>query len=328
MNLGVSFFNSGYYNCNYWYGYYPTYTCGSGSFVSYIPFTVGPQVDFNLGGMNNISVGFNVFLGTATGTLYSGNLSQSVSKSVTIWEPTIDYVAKFGPPSQDTVGRFRIGGGMYIGPELRAGRRVPHRRRGLVPQHQPARHRPRPRPRGRRLQRLLDWRPAARRLARVPLLVVPLPRRSEIHMRKLLASLVAVLVATLANAQAPAKAPAPAGAAPAPVEVDNTGTPGKATAKRTAKATATITAIDAAARTVTLKAKSGETQTFKVGPDVKRFDEFAVGDVIKIEYEQGLALEFQPAGSENVPVPRSPRAVGRRRTRRPVPRPPQESGAR
>jgi hypothetical protein len=124
-------------------------------------------------------------------------------------------------------------------------------------------------------------------------------------MRKLVAPLVAVLVATFASAQAPAKAPAPAqapAAAPAPVEVDNTGTPGKATARRTAKATATITAIDATTRTVTLKAKSGETQTFKVGPEVKRFDEFAVGDVIKIEYEQGLALEFQPAGSENVPV--------------------------
>jgi Cu/Ag efflux protein CusF len=121
-------------------------------------------------------------------------------------------------------------------------------------------------------------------------------------MRKLLASLVAVLVATFASAQAPAKAQAPAAATPAPVVVDNTGTPGKATATRTAKATATITAIDAAARTVTLKAKSGDTQTFKVGPDVKRFDEFAVGDAIEIEYEQGLALEFQPAGSENVPV--------------------------
>jgi hypothetical protein len=121
VNLGVSFFNSGYYNCNYWYGYYPTYTCGSGSFVSYIPFTVGPQFDFNLQGMNNISVGFNVFLGTATGTLYSGLVSQSVSRSATIWEPTIDYVAKFGPPSQDTVGRFRVGGGMYIGPNSELG---------------------------------------------------------------------------------------------------------------------------------------------------------------------------------------------------------------
>ncbi len=121
VNVGVSFFNSGYYNCNYWGGYYPTYTCGSGSFVSYIPFTVGPQVDFNLGGMNNISVGFNVFLGTATGTLYNGLDAVNVSRSATVWEPTIDYVAKFGPPSQDTVGRFRVGGGMYIGPNSELG---------------------------------------------------------------------------------------------------------------------------------------------------------------------------------------------------------------
>jgi hypothetical protein len=121
VNLGVSFFNSGYYNCTYWGGYYPTYTCGSGSWVSYVPFTVGPQVDINLGGMNNISVGFNVFLGSATGTVYSGVRAESVSKSVTIWEPTIDYVAKFGPPSEDTVGRFRVGGGMYIGPSAELG---------------------------------------------------------------------------------------------------------------------------------------------------------------------------------------------------------------
>ena len=122
VNLGVSFFNSGYYNCNYWYGIYgPSYTCGSGSFVSYIPFPVGPQVYLNLGGMNNVSLGFNVFLGTATGTVYLNNVSQSASKSVTIWEPTLDYVAKFGPPSQGTVGRFRVGGGMYIGPNSELG---------------------------------------------------------------------------------------------------------------------------------------------------------------------------------------------------------------
>jgi hypothetical protein len=123
-------------------------------------------------------------------------------------------------------------------------------------------------------------------------------------MRKILASLVAVLAATFANAQAPAKAAAPAAkpAADGPVEVQASGTPGKATAKRTAQATATITAIDKAARTVTLKNKAGETETLKVGPEVKRFDEFAVGDVIKVEFEQALALEFQPAGSENVPL--------------------------
>jgi hypothetical protein len=64
-------------------------------------------------------------------------------------------------------------------------------------------------------------------------------------MKKLLASCAALLAFSLAHAQTPTSAP---------VEVDNTGTPGKATARRTAQATATITAIDAAARTLTLKA--------------------------------------------------------------------------
>jgi hypothetical protein len=121
LNVGVSFFNSGYFNCYYYGGFYPGYACGSGTAVSYIPFTLGAQVDFNLGGMNNISPGFNVFMGTATATLYSGTLAQSVSRSATIWEPTLDYVAKFGPPTQDTVGRFRVGGGMYIGPNSNLG---------------------------------------------------------------------------------------------------------------------------------------------------------------------------------------------------------------
>jgi hypothetical protein len=81
---------------------------------------VGPQVDIQLQGMNNISVGFNVFLGTVTGTIYSGLRARSESRNVTIWEPTIDYVAKFGPPS-NTAGRFRVGGGIYIGPNSELG---------------------------------------------------------------------------------------------------------------------------------------------------------------------------------------------------------------
>ncbi len=116
-------------------------------------------------------------------------------------------------------------------------------------------------------------------------------------MRRLIVAALAVLAATFSSAQAPAKP-----AADGPVEVQASGTPGKATAKRSAQATATITAIDKAGRTVTLKNKAGETETLKVGPEVKRFDEFAVGDVIQVEYEQALALEFQPAGSENVPL--------------------------
>jgi hypothetical protein len=115
VNLGVGFYNSGWANC--YYGWYYG-TCTSGSYGSYIPFLVGPQVDLNLGGMNNLSVGFTVGFGSITATWYDQfNAYQSTSKSVTVWEPTLDYVAKFGPPSQDTVGRFRIGGAMYIGPE-------------------------------------------------------------------------------------------------------------------------------------------------------------------------------------------------------------------
>jgi len=110
VNLGVSFYNSAWYSCYYW-GW--TVSCTTNAWASYIPFTVGPQIDLNLQGPNNISFGFNVLLGTASGQAVNG---QNVSGTVTIWEPTLDYVAKFGPSTQDTVGRFRIGGGMYIGP--------------------------------------------------------------------------------------------------------------------------------------------------------------------------------------------------------------------
>jgi len=113
VNVGVGFYNSGWYNC--YYGYYYG-TCTSGSYTSFIPFLVGPQLDFNLGGVNNISVGFTANMGTVNAEYFNGINNVSESKNVTIWEPTIDYVAKFGPATQDTVGRFRVGAGMYIGP--------------------------------------------------------------------------------------------------------------------------------------------------------------------------------------------------------------------
>jgi len=118
VNLGGGFYNSGYYNCAY---YYPYYSCGSGSTAWYSSFLVGPQLDFNLGGVNNISVGFDVMMGTVTGTVYSGYQAYSKSTNATLWEPTLDYVAKFGPATQDTVGRFRIGGSMLFGPNSGVG---------------------------------------------------------------------------------------------------------------------------------------------------------------------------------------------------------------
>jgi hypothetical protein len=124
INLGVSFYNSGWYYCDpyYWGGYY--YTCSSGSYVSYIPFTFGPQVDINLGGMNNLSLGLNISVGSVSATMYSDmGMTNAYTRSSTVWlwEPTVDYVAKFGPPTQDTVGRFRVGGAMYFGPNSKIG---------------------------------------------------------------------------------------------------------------------------------------------------------------------------------------------------------------
>jgi hypothetical protein len=104
----------------------------------------------------------------------------------------------------------------------------------------------------------------------------------------------ALLLATGARAQtlAPSRGP---------VEMKPSGTPGKAVARRTMQVTATVYAIDAGRRIVTLQNEMGGIETFKVGPDVKSLEGIVPGDTIVIEYEQGLALEFQPAGSELVP---------------------------
>ncbi len=127
--------------------------------------------------------------------------------------------------------------------------------------------------------------------------------------RLLVVPFAALLLVSSAQAQGPApKAPAPAGQAP--VEMKTSGTPGKAVATRSAQVTATVKAIDVAARSLTLQNQAGETETFKVGPQVQRFAEIAVGDVIVVDYEQGLALEFQPAGSETV-APTAVAAGGR-----------------
>ena len=92
---------------------------------------------------------------------------------------------------------------------------------------------------------------------------------------------------------------------PPPVEMQNTGTPGQAAAIRTMKATAKVTAVDVANRTVTLKTKKGQPETFSVGPQVTRLNEVAVGDTVVVDYTEGLMLELQPPGAEAV----APQAV-------------------
>jgi hypothetical protein len=71
-----------------------------------------------------------------------------------------------------------------------------------------------------------------------------------------------------------------------------------------------VKAGEAAKRELTLEGKNGQVQTVKVPPEVKRFDEIAAGDTIAVQLEQGLLLEYQPAGSEVV-EPKVEAAAGR-----------------
>ncbi|BCT92907.1 hypothetical protein LYSHEL_19300 [Lysobacter helvus] len=63
--------------------------------------------------------------------------------------------------------------------------------------------------------------------------------------------------------------------------------------QQSVEATATIAAIDKASRTVTLKLDDGTTTEIVAGPDVKRFDEFAVGDKVHARYTIGVTTELR-----------------------------------
>jgi hypothetical protein len=115
-------------------------------------------------------------------------------------------------------------------------------------------------------------------------------------MKRLLVASISLFAFAVASAQNSA----PINRGP-PVEMKPSGTPGKATAARTLRVTATVYTIDASSRMLTLQHDMGGTERLKVGPEVKNLDKFAVGDTVVVDYEQGLALELQPAGSEFVP---------------------------
>jgi hypothetical protein len=108
-------------------------------------------------------------------------------------------------------------------------------------------------------------------------------------MRKLLLS--AALVAA-ASAPVFAQKPDATGA------TATTTTPGKGTITNMAKITASVEAIDAAARTVTLKGPRGKVVTLAVGPQVKNFDQVKVGDLVVVRYAEALTLELKKDGKE------------------------------
>ena len=84
---------------------------------------------------------------------------------------------------------------------------------------------------------------------------------------------------------------------PPPVDVQSTGAAGEAQATRTQKFRANVVGKDAAGRNLTLKLEDGRAETIKVSPELKRFDEVALGDTVEVDLREGLLLSYQPAGS-------------------------------
>jgi hypothetical protein len=64
---------------------------------------------------------------------------------------------------------------------------------------------------------------------------------------------------------------------------------------------AKVVAIDKAKRVITLKDKDGITQDVQAGPEVKNFDQIAVGDSVVVDYLQSLAVELVKPGQATPP---------------------------
>lgn len=75
------------------------------------------------------------------------------------------------------------------------------------------------------------------------------------------------------------------------------------TVQQTVNATATITGVDKAKRTFTLKDENGKETTITAGPELARFDEFAVGDKVHASYTLGLTADLRPPTEEEKKEP-------------------------
>jgi len=61
---------------------------------------------------------------------------------------------------------------------------------------------------------------------------------------------------------------------------------------------AVVDAVDAAKRAVTLKVPDGTTRTFKVGPEVKNFDQIKAGDKVRATFYESVAVFVAKTGEK------------------------------
>lgn len=73
--------------------------------------------------------------------------------------------------------------------------------------------------------------------------------------------------------------------------------PQKAAVSETVKLTATVKSVDYDNRLITLQGQDGKTLTVEASPEVKRLKEIKAGDMVVIDYTQGIAVELKKAGS-------------------------------
>jgi hypothetical protein len=71
-------------------------------------------------------------------------------------------------------------------------------------------------------------------------------------------------------------------------------------------ATATIQAIDAANRLVTLKYTDGTVDTIAAGPEVQRFNELKVGDIVTFRYYESAVVAVTKPGQASAPAASDP----------------------
>jgi hypothetical protein len=73
------------------------------------------------------------------------------------------------------------------------------------------------------------------------------------------------------------------------------------TKTNTTRGTVTIEAIDHTSRAVTLRLKDGTDETLIAGPEIARFNELKVGDIVDMTYVESLVVQVHKPGDDNVP---------------------------
>jgi hypothetical protein len=80
-------------------------------------------------------------------------------------------------------------------------------------------------------------------------------------------------------------------------------------AARVVRKTAKVIGIDTGERVLSLQTSDGQTNSVRVPPEIKAFDQVKVGDSVDIEYNEAIAVSMLPPGSKPSMSQRQTRSV-------------------